>query len=250
MNAFFRLRNSGKIKVLMFHSISPPGLFFDNAVSADDLTRSISHLLKKYSVLSLSQDGRLVGYCRNKVNVLLTFDDGFVDNCKVAVPILNNFGISGVFFVIADCLEVGNTPSHITVKSDRSNAGDVDMYRTMTIPQARELIGLGMSIGSHGCNHPDYMSIDYQAGIQDAVNSKKRIEAMLGIPVHAFAFPWGRYQDHQPGELNTSYQWVFTTEHGVDSIEDRVFCRNEVADYFHLRCAASGSLDFFKRALQ
>lgn len=249
INAFFRWRNSGRIKVLMFHSISPPGLLFDNAVSAEDLTESILYLSKKYSILSLSQDGQIIGYCHNKVNVLLTFDDGFVDNCKVAAPILKSLGITAVFFVIADCLKDGNIPAHITVKSERSIAGDVDMYRTMTISQVRELIALGMTIGSHGCNHPDYTSIDHKAGLQDAIIAKKRIQAMLDITVNAFAFPWGKYQENQTDELYASYQRVFTTDHGFNSIEDSVFFRNEVANYLHLRCAASGSLDFFKRVL-
>jgi peptidoglycan/xylan/chitin deacetylase (PgdA/CDA1 family) len=104
-----------------------------------------------------------------------------------------------------------------------------------------------MTIGSHGCTHPDYKIISYNAGLSDAFNSKILIENMLDLPISAFAFPWGHYQNNQPEELKKLYKFIFTTEHGFNSINDSVFCRNEVANAYHLRSSASGSLDYFKR---
>lgn len=245
INRFFRWKNSGKVKVLMFHSISTPGRYFDNSISPDDFSASLRYLLKNYSILRLTQDGQLLGHCPNKVNILLTFDDGFVDNLKVAAPMLKEFGITGVFFVISECLKEGSTPKHIEIKSFKSEV-DIKAYNTMTVMQVRELIGLGMTVGSHGCNHPDYTTVDFQAGIQDAVVAKVCIQQILGITVSSFAFPWGRYQEKQSEVLKQSYQRIFTTDHGFNFIQDRVFCRNEVASFFHLRCATSGSLDYFK----
>ena len=248
VNAYFRYKNRGKIKTLMFHSISPPGLFFNNAVSADSFTRQMSYLSKKYSILQLSQNGQLSGYSTNKVNVLLTFDDGFVDNYLVAAPILNNFKITAVFFVIAECLADGSPPSFI--KSRQIEQANPDVYKTLTIPQAHGLLAMGMSIGSHGSRHPDYSKIAHEMGIQDAVDSKSFIEAALGVPVESFSFPWGRFQDKQTEILKTAYRRVFTTEHGFNALDDEVFFRNEVANYPHLCCTASGALDFFSILLR
>ena len=249
VNAYFRYKNRGKIKTLMFHSISPRGPFFDNSVSPESFTRQLLHLSKKYSILKLSQDGQLSGYCADKVNVLLTFDDGFVDNYLVAAPILNRFKITAAFFVIAECLVEGSPPSFIKLR--QIEQANPDSYKTLTILQAQGLLAMGMSIGSHGGRHPDYSKLTPEMGIQDAIDSKSFIEAALGVPVESFAFPWGRFQDKQTEIIETAFRRIFTTEHGFNtSIDDKVFSRNEVANYLHLCCAASGALDFFSTLLR
>lgn len=246
VNAFFRWKNAGKVKVLMFHSISPPGVYFDNAISVEDFSASLNYLSKNYSILKLTQRGDFVGYCPDKINVLLTFDDGFVDNFNVAAPIMKRLGISGVFFLIADCLKDGHVPRHINIKSDRKHVFDTSAYQTMTISQVRALLDSGMTIGSHGCAHPDYTAIDYHEGINDALVAKAQIQAVCDVSISAYAFPWGRFQDNQQNELGVHYQRIFTTNHGFNKLDDIVFCRNEVANFQHLRCAVSGSLDFLK----
>src|SRR5439155_23080733 len=42
--------------------------------------------------------------------VVLTFDDGYADNAEFAAPILNEFGIPGVFYVTVDCVDKATPP--------------------------------------------------------------------------------------------------------------------------------------------
>ena len=242
-NAYFRHRNKGRVKVLLFHSISPPGLFFGNAVSADSFAQQLEYLSKRYSILRLTQEGQLSGYEPTKVNILLTFDDGFIDNYAVAAPILARFNMSATFFVIAECLPEGRPPSFIMKRL--GGEPNLDVYRTFTTTQAQELLTMGMTIGSHSVSHIDYTTISAEAGTKDALESRVLIEAAMGVPISSFAFPWGRLQEQQAETLKRSYRRIFITEHGFNSINDFIFNRNEVANLSQLRCAASGALDYF-----
>lgn len=42
--------------------------------------------------------------------VAVTFDDGYLDNYEVAMPILDRTGIPGTFYVTVDCVETGKLP--------------------------------------------------------------------------------------------------------------------------------------------
>ena len=39
--------------------------------------------------------------------VAVTFDDGFADNCEVALPILSRYGIPATFYIMVDAVENG-----------------------------------------------------------------------------------------------------------------------------------------------
>jgi peptidoglycan/xylan/chitin deacetylase (PgdA/CDA1 family) len=42
--------------------------------------------------------------------VAVTFDDGFADNCEVALPILNRYGIPATFYIMVDAVQNGTLP--------------------------------------------------------------------------------------------------------------------------------------------
>jgi peptidoglycan/xylan/chitin deacetylase (PgdA/CDA1 family) len=248
VNALFRHLNRGRIKVLMFHSISKSGLYFNNSVSESGFVHQLKYLSKYYSILKLSQEGNVSGYDPQKVNVLLTFDDGFIDNYTTAAPILAQSGLSGVYFVLGECLLNGSTPQFI--KSRFGQLSTNEAYSTFMTKEARKMIEMGMTIGSHGQQHLDYSKIPFDDGLKDASDAKTNIENEIGMPVALFAFPWGKFQERHLDELKTVYQRIFTTQHGFNNPDDFVFYRNEIANTPHLWCATSGALDFFIRVFR
>lgn len=109
-------------------------------------------------------------------SVLLTFDLGtahFDDFTNVIVPALRKYNLRGVLFLV------------VNVTSDQCANG----YACWSRLREWQTEGV-LSVQSHGMTHPDYAKSSKQQIQYDAEQSKKVIEARLGIPVIAFAYPY------------------------------------------------------------
>ncbi|MGA7829828.1 MAG: polysaccharide deacetylase family protein [Terracidiphilus sp.] len=98
-------RNS--LVVLNYHRIGDPGGdLFDPGVfsaTADQFDEQISYLKTRVSLITLEEAmSWIAGADTEKARrscVLITFDDGYLDNYEIAYPILKSHGAQGVFFL-------------------------------------------------------------------------------------------------------------------------------------------------------
>jgi peptidoglycan/xylan/chitin deacetylase (PgdA/CDA1 family) len=93
--------------VLNYHRIGnpdddpfDPGVF---SATASELSEQISYLKRHASLVTLEEalafvDGTIHERMR-RCRVLITFDDGYLDNYEIAFPILRSHGVQGVFFL-------------------------------------------------------------------------------------------------------------------------------------------------------
>jgi peptidoglycan/xylan/chitin deacetylase (PgdA/CDA1 family) len=95
-----RRARSGEVPVLWFHRIDgTPEARLPMAVPPRVFGELVRHLRRHY-VISSWEDGLRAAEARNGgPHVVLTFDDGYLDNAAVAWPILRDAGVTGVFFV-------------------------------------------------------------------------------------------------------------------------------------------------------
>lgn len=107
-----------------------------------------------------------------KKPIVISFDDGVLDQYTNALPILNAYKIQAIFFI------------------EIRNIGKAD---GMNWEQIRELISNGMTIGSHTINHNDLTQMDEKTLAYEVEESKKILEQNLGIPIKFFAYPGGVY---------------------------------------------------------
>ena len=239
INALFRRRRRGQVKCLLYHCIldNPEG--YRDTIATEEFDRHIAYLKSKYNFLTLKQNGVIEGYSRDRVNLLVTFDDGFLNNYEKAFPILQKHGVTAAFFVISDSIQSGRPPSfaHYNFPSP---------LPMMNVDHAKEMIKAGQCIGSHSTNHDDFSKLEKGVGREDALKSKAELKHLLSVPIENFAFPFGKFRPEQLKKVQLIYKNVFLTEHGFSKPQMGVFLRNEVENYYHLKAAASGSLDFFK----
>lgn len=88
--------------VLMYHRVADDGWDpFGLCVSADRFGAQLRELTARYPVLSLAavEEGLAAG--RVPAGVAITFDDGYVDNLRLAAPILASAGVPWTVFVTA-----------------------------------------------------------------------------------------------------------------------------------------------------
>ncbi len=99
----------GPLSVLIYHRIlQQPDPLMPQEITAHEFRHDMRILASQFHVLDLPEgirrlkDGTLPPFA-----VCLTFDDGYRDNCTVALPILQELGLPATFFIATDYLERG-----------------------------------------------------------------------------------------------------------------------------------------------
>lgn len=125
-------------------------------------------------------------------HLVITFDDGYLDNYLLAAPILRHLNLPACFFVATNLIESREIPWW-----DEKN-GVVSEW--MSWDHVRSLNAQGFEIGSHTMNHADLGVVVGEEAIAEIVGSKKRLKEELKRDVHFFSYPFGRV--HQITETN------------------------------------------------
>jgi peptidoglycan/xylan/chitin deacetylase (PgdA/CDA1 family) len=111
---------------------------------------------------------------KNRKYVLITFDDGYVDNYLNAFPALRKRNCCATFFVIVN--RIGSSGF-------------------MTWEQLREMQQHGMSIQSHTMNHQPLAAL-YDDGVHVELHESRMLLAkQLGRPIDFISFPHGSYDE-------------------------------------------------------
>lgn len=102
--------------------------------------------------------------------ILITFDDGHLDNYTNAFPIMQKYGFTGVIYIV-------------------ENYMGVDGF--MNREQILEMHTAGWEVGSHGLSHYDLSKLSNNDQKTEIQWSKTRLEKELGIEILTFAYPFG-----------------------------------------------------------
>lgn len=151
--------------ILMYHGIisaSSPALHGrEEGAGLYDVTRDDFH-----AQMALAS--------KQKEHVLITFDDGEMNNYVNAFPILKEFSLTAIFFVIVD--RVG-TPGYLTWD------------------QIKEMAAEGMHFGSHGLTHKILTQLSNEELVKELSLSKKILENNLGMTIEDISIPRGFCND-------------------------------------------------------
>lgn len=93
---------NGRVCVIFYHRVNE--LLFDQhhlCVSPANFEQHMRCLKKNYNILRFEEDWRDT----DRDSVVVTFDDGYLDNYENAVPILNELEIPATVFVSSSCLK-------------------------------------------------------------------------------------------------------------------------------------------------
>lgn len=188
--------------VFMFHHIRPVSEHKEDEDSSFSITpeifeKQVKYLIsKKYNFIGLED----LSSNNIKKPVMLTFDDGYVDNYKFVFPILKKYNIKAVIFLIAG--KIGIDPE------------------LMTWEQVFEMQKSGLvSFGSHGLTHANIRRMEEQSAIKELRESKHILETKLGHNISAFCYPFGAGgKDDRIRKLvfDAGYLFDFSTRRGLN----------------------------------
>jgi peptidoglycan/xylan/chitin deacetylase (PgdA/CDA1 family) len=175
---------------------------------------------------------------RPQSEVVITFDDGFVDVLENALPVLREHKYSSIQFLVADLL--GKTNEW------QQRAGDVSQP-LMNHSQIREWLAADQEIGAHTLTHPWLTRIPLAAAKEEITASKKKLEDWFGRPIDHFCYPYG---DWNPAVRDlvqeAGYKTACTTERGLNESGQDAFTLKRITVRYPSRNWKS-LLSWFKR---
>lgn len=177
-----------RILILMYHMISDARHSYeeDIVVSPDKFKKQMWYLkYKGYTPVSLDDlYGCFVNEtrCLPEKPVIITFDDGYMNNYENAFPILRQFDFPATVFIVAGL--VGNVNQRMKTKGypERPlvNWNEIEVMKKN-----------GITIGSHTMSHPRLSLLESKDARREIEDSKKLLEDSLGVPINHFAYPYG-----------------------------------------------------------
>ena len=233
------LQTNQMVPVLMYHHVSPePG---GVTVSPVVFEEQMAYLAKAgYQALAAAEfQSFLAGQYKPAArSILITFDDGYLDNGVYAFPILERLGLRAVIFAVtgwigdgATRLQPGNADqshpprvwSHRDCKA-AIHAGNTDgiMLRSSDMEQM-EASGV-VEFHSHTHRHTRWDLDHRNAGERDALVeedlrlSRDTLRSRLGKSSEHLAWPWG-HAEPSYGTLaaRVGFKVLYTTRRGVNS---------------------------------
>lgn len=196
-----------EVPVLLYHQvlINPVASKHQIYVTKSQLDYQLKSL-KKRGYESLTFKDIYKGE-RVKKPVILTFDDGYLDNYNILLPLLKKHQMKAVIFVL------GNRDLK-TNSWDNLNGEQVFQLMSDKHLEAMHKSGL-VEIGSHGLNHLHLRDVDDADLQREISDSKTYIENIIHSSVLSFSYPYGEYGDREKKAVsNAGYFFGVGTVNG------------------------------------
>jgi peptidoglycan/xylan/chitin deacetylase (PgdA/CDA1 family) len=190
-SAAYRRHWRNRAFVVLFHRV-------DDRYPTDPITvtrRSFESFLdffaSYFQVVSLTDLlAKLASNADISRNLVITFDDGYLDNWTVAAPELAARGLPASFFVTTGFIGSDRDALWDAARGVRSE--------WMTWDHVRGLRAAGFELGAHTISHINLAASDRQTALREIVGSKTQLEAETNSAVCHFAYPFGGVNHFSP----------------------------------------------------
>ena len=140
--------------------------------------------------------------------VILSFDDGYEDNHRVILPMLEERGMKAVFYVVTN---------------------DIGLPGYMTWDDLFDLERHGMEIGSHTANHIPLTTLPPEKQREELHLSKLMLEWKGLKTIYSFSYPTGAYDAGIVAMLaEEDYLTAVTGEAGLNNVETNPYLLRRV----------------------
>ncbi|MEM7032358.1 MAG: polysaccharide deacetylase family protein [Chloroflexota bacterium] len=219
-----------QVPILMYHYLSDPPANadiyrVDLSVTPANFEAQLAYL-KEAGFTTISMDDLTEHLAGLKPlppkPIILTFDDGYIDNYRHAYPLLQKYGFQATFFLATWFIDAGD-PNY------------------MSWDNVREMDAGGMKFGGHTYRHLDLRARDVDFLVYEIVGSKEAIEERIQEPVRHFVYPAGKYDQLVIDVLASANFWTaLTIQYGF---EHRHSTRYELP---RIRMRGSDTIEIFK----
>ncbi|MDP2278254.1 MAG: polysaccharide deacetylase family protein [Nitrospirota bacterium] len=180
--------------------------------------------------------------------VVVTFDDGWLDNYLYAFPVLKKYKINAAVFLITNRVENAsefNPPiSPLKLRGEQRGVTSIPMHNesksliekgeshkvVLNWELIKEMSDSGMiEFYSHTKSHAKCSSLSEKELMEELKVSRQIIEKRLGRPCPYLCWPYGKYNDLALAVAREAgYKAIFTTNHGVVEAGSDPFAINRI----------------------
>lgn len=227
-NLILRLQRKPVARFVLFHDLLPESLEYFKA--------NLYFLKRCTNVVSLDDyfSGKL---SPDKINVVITFDDGFKSWVSNAVPILHELGLSATFFVSSGFIDLSIeveeefTRSKLLLK--QTPQGTTGCLNTEDV---KRIVEEGFTVGGHTLNHCNLAQLRDTVQLRyEIAEDKLRLERLTGTRIDYFSYPFGAYQNPKINITEvlreSGYNGAVTTISGFNSIETNPYLLHREITY-------------------
>lgn len=201
------VKTTKTVPVLMYHSIATEAGNILR-VPKEKFDEQMKWLVDNgYSTITLDEAYTAVSEKEEipEKSVVITFDDGYIDNYQNALPILQKYNLTGTVFMITDRID------------DEANG-------YLTASQLKEMDSSAIKVESHTVDHEDLDSLSFDKQLEELKNSKQTLEELLNKEINFIAYPTGKYNDDTiKAAKEAGYKMCFKMNGGQGTIEDNLY---------------------------
>ena len=192
----------------------------------------------------------------NKRAILLTFDDGFESNRKIAEKFLNPRNIKAIFFITTNFINSGKTDSKSFIQNSFFPKKVIDkiIYKEINPMTWEDVIWLsknGHEIGAHTKNHQLLSNLNKCQIYDEVYNSAKIIEEKIEKNVINFAYPFGNLNSINKDTYNLvkrRFKYAFSNIRGnlIDSPNNHFLYRQNIeplSPIWKIKAIVDGKID-------
>ena len=215
------------VRVLMYHRINISRRFDQLTVSPQRFDEHMAFLAKNYHVISLEKmlSSDFQADSLDRPLVVLTFDDGYLDNLTQALPTLIQYQLPATIFVTTDFCEQTRQHPRYPNSKQRLHLNWEEIQQLQKNPL--------ITIGSHTCQHPNLPHLSSAQSWHEVNHSREILMEKLGKAPDFFCYPSGYLTGREIDHVRKAgYQAAVTVENGLNHSKISKFelKRTEVTD--------------------
>lgn len=165
----------------------------------------------------LAEKGFIHRLTPGKKFIMITVDDGYLDNYELLLPLLQKHNMKAVIYIVT-----GENHNRWDVEDPKNPEKKV---RLMDSQQLKLLIESGhVELGGHTMTHPKLDQLSTEQQWHEIMENKRQLEEITGSPLLSFAYPYGIFNDKSIELVKQAgYQFAVATNSGPLAAHEEPF---------------------------
>lgn len=165
----------------------------------------------------LAEKGFIHRLTPGKKFIMITVDDGYLDNYELLLPLLQKHNMKAVIYIVT-----GENHNRWDVEDPKNPEKHV---RLMDSQQLKLLIESGhVELGGHTMTHPKLDQLSTEQQWHEIMENKRQLEEITGSPLLSFAYPYGIFNDKSIELVKQAgYQFAVATNSGPLAAHEEPF---------------------------